>query len=415
MTKQIVSKKVMLWLAIACMLFLPGVKVSADVVALPAPKDAMQTVSTETGAKVSWSKVNGAKSYVYSISADGKTFSQETLTGNNGTDTFVNYIDEKWTPGTDRVMKIRAYDGSKYSDAVLVKMASAPKAPLTLKQTAAETGSISLSWTASQGATGYLIRFGTTKETAKDFQTVKTTACKITGLKADTAYYVAIYPIRAVSSKFYASFGCTEHFKVVTTADAVTGLTLAEWDVKANFVQVKWTNTAKYETGYEIEILSADGTKSIKKYEAVGRRTKSKYFATKKIKNKPFLYRVRTFTTLSGVKSYGAWSEAALAVPQANVKAVKAGNTSVKLTWDQIENATTYVVYRGTVDGGKFKKIGTTKKNEFIVKDLKENTDYFFYVKAKTKIGLKKADSNKVETTNDINVFICRNQDTVTE
>ena len=47
----------------------------ADVTKLAAPKDAKQTAAQENGIKVSWTPVTGAKTYVYSYSADGKTFS----------------------------------------------------------------------------------------------------------------------------------------------------------------------------------------------------------------------------------------------------------------------------------------------------------------------------------------------------
>lgn len=388
----------------------------ADVTKLAAPKDAKQTAAQENGIKVSWTPVTGAKSYVYSYSADGKTFTAEAPTGNSGADNFVILINNNWKAGADYYVKVRAYDGTKYSEAVTVKAATAPKKPTSIKQTAADNGSVTVSWDKSEGATGYLIRFGTTQGTAKDYATVTSTSCKLTGLAADTQYYIAVFPVRKVSASYSASYDCVEMHKIVTTAGAVTGLKLSEWDVRTNQFVLNWNNTAKFESGYQIEIYSADGSKLLKTYRAQGRRAKGTYFTNKKLKNTPFQFRVRTYTTLSGQPSYGAWSEMAAAVPQANVKAVKKSDTSVQLTWDKVPGAKNYTIYRATKDGGKYKKIGTSKKARFTVKNLKTYQDYFFYVKAnKVKVGGKYVNSNAVDTTNDINVYINKYQTGVTE
>lgn len=417
MNKMIKIKKVMVAFAAVLamsLMLLPSVKADAAVTVLAAPKDAKQTISTETAVRVSWSAVPGATAYVYSYSSDNKTYTGEALTGNGGKDTFINVAGANWAAGNTYYVKVRAFDGTKYSEAVVATVATAPKAPATMTQVAADNTSATVSWAASTGATGYLIRFGATQATAKDIQVVKTTSVKLTGLSADSAYYLAVYPIRQVTTSFYASENCVENPRVLTTAPAVTGLKLASWDVKSNIVTLQWNNTAKYENGYQIEIYKADN-KLVKTYNIYGRRAKSKTFILKSVKNTPFQYRVRTYTFMNGEKQYGAWSDLAYAIPQANVSAAKVSNNAVKLSWTKVPGAKNYTVYRATKEGGKFKKVATTKKAAYTVNNLKTYKDYYFYVKAnRVSIGGKKRNSTKLDEQNDIYVYIQKYDNSVT-
>lgn len=417
MNKMIKIKKVMVAFAAVLamsLMLLPSVKADAAVTVLAAPKDAKQTISTETAVRVSWSAVPGATAYVYSYSSDNKTYTGEALTGNGGKDTFINLAGANWAAGNTYYVKVRAFDGTKYSEAVVATVATAPKAPATMTQVAADNTSATVSWAASTGATGYLIRFGATQATAKDIQVVKTTSVKLTGLSADSAYYLAVYPIRQVTTSFYASENCVENPRVLTTAPAVKGLKLASWDVKSNIVTLQWNNTAKYENGYQIEIYKADN-KLVKTYNIYGRRAKSKTFILKSVKNTPFQYRVRTYTFMNGEKQYGAWSDLAYAIPQANVSAAKVSNNAVKLSWTKVPGAKNYTVYRATKEGGKFKKVATTKKAAYTVNSLKTYKDYYFYVKAnRVSIGGKKRNSTKLDEQNDIYVYIQKYDNSVT-
>ena len=417
MNKMIKIKKAMVAFAAVLamsLMLLPSVKADAAVTVLAAPKDAKQTISTETAVRVSWSAVPGATAYVYSYSSDNKTYTGEALTGNGGKDTFINLAGANWAAGNTYYVKVRAFDGTKYSEAVVATVATAPKAPATMTQVAADNASATVSWAASTGATGYLIRFGATQATAKDIQVVKTTSVKLTGLSADSAYYLAVYPIRQVTTSFYASENCVENPRVLTTAPAVKGLKLASWDVKSNIVTLQWNNTAKYENGYQIEIYKADN-KLVKTYNIYGRRAKSKTFIMKSVKNTPFQYRVRTYTFMNGEKQYGAWSDLAYAIPQANVSAAKVSNNAVKLSWTKVPGAKNYTVYRATKEGGKFKKVATTKKAAYTVNNLKTYKDYYFYVKAnRVSIGGKKRNSTKLDEQNDIYVYIQKYDNSVT-
>ena len=111
MNKVIKIKKAMVAFATVLamtLMLLPAVKAEAAVTVLAAPKDAKQTISTETAVRVAWSAVPGATAYVYSYSADNKTYTGEALTGNGGKDTFIDLCGTNLTEGATYYVKVKA-------------------------------------------------------------------------------------------------------------------------------------------------------------------------------------------------------------------------------------------------------------------------------------------------------------------
>ena len=373
-----------------------------------APTDLKQDASTESGIKMIWSKVTGATNYEVSIySADGKTALVKSASTNGANEYILNDVEKKiLKPGTSYAIHVVAVDSTGKSDPAKAAAATAPVVMTSFEQTAATSNTITLAWTESPGATAYLIKMGADAASAKDLTTVTKGPIKLSNLKADTAYYVAVYPIRKVTDAFLASEKCCYINKAVTTAGAVTGLELAEWDVRSNYVRLAWENTAKYESGYQIELYKSNN-KVYKTYNVRGRNLSSVGYTLKKLKNTPFYFKVRTYNTFNDVKSYGEWSKPCYCIPEANVTAKKASNTAVTLTWDKITGAKSYIIYRATTDGGKYSKVGTASGTTYTIDNLTEGQDYYFLVKAnKVKIGGKKRKSTTLDIKNDVYVTL---------
>ena len=64
------------------------------------------------------------------------------------------------------------------------------------------------------------------------------------------------------------------------------------------------------------------------------------------------------------------------------VKLVRYSTHAVKVTWKQNKKAKTYRVYYAKKKNGKYRLAGVVKNTKFIVKRLKNNTTYYFYVQA---------------------------------
>lgn len=76
-------------------------------------------------------------------------------------------------------------------------------------------------------------------------------------------------------------------------------------------------------------------------------------------------------------------------VRQKAVKSIKAAqqktSRSVKVTFSKIKGAKQYIIYRSTNAKKGYKKIGTTKKNSFVDKKVKNAKTYYYKVKVKGK------------------------------
>ena len=65
-----------------------------------------------------------------------------------------------------------------------------------------------------------------------------------------------------------------------------------------------------------------------------------------------------------------------------NLKATQSGKNNAKVKWSKVEGATKYTVYRSTIKNGKYKKIGTSKKNSYKDTKLKKGQKYYYKVVA---------------------------------
>ena len=64
------------------------------------------------------------------------------------------------------------------------------------------------------------------------------------------------------------------------------------------------------------------------------------------------------------------------------VKASSPSPKRIKLTWNKISGAKSYVVYRATSKNGTYKKITTVKGISYINKSLKKGKTYYYKVRA---------------------------------
>lgn len=379
---------------------------ATDVQAANAPTDVTQNTATENGYKIAWSKVAAASDYTVTVVKDGKVVVAEASTGGKNEFSYVDQSKKVLTPGTSYKVQVRSVENGAKSSPAEANIATAPAVMTTFEQTGATTSSIKLSWNASAGATGYLVKMGKDAASAKDLSTITTTSINLTGLTADTAYYVAVYPVRKVTDKFYASEKCAFKTKAVTQADKVTGFKVADWNVKANYLRLSWTNSARYEAGYQVQFLTTAG-KTIKTYNVYGRQANGIGVSNKKLKNKAMKARVRAYNTFNGEKVYGEWSNTLYLVPQANVTAKKVNATAIQLDWTKVTGAKKYQIMQATSDGGTYTKIATTKKNTYTVSGLKEGQEYYFYVKpVNAKMDGKNRSANKLSVQNDVVVQV---------
>ena len=156
------------------------------------PTGVSASAQSSSSIKVSWNSVSGANGYiVYRSSSASGTFT------NIGTTTTASYTNTGLTTGTTYYYRVSAYnsvgESSKSTTVSAATSGSVPAKPSAPSLSLASATSITVSWTAVSGATGYKVyynRGGTGSYTLLNSFT--TASCTHSGLYADSVYYYKV-------------------------------------------------------------------------------------------------------------------------------------------------------------------------------------------------------------------------------
>lgn len=168
----------------------------------------------------------------------------------------------------------------------------------------------------------------------------------------------------------------------------VVHILTAPQNVKAtvnNYNTVTLTfQTVEDADGYTIyRSASKDGT-----FSKIGTvdKTSSSYKDTGLTTGQDYYYQVEAFKTGSSMVSAGIMSNQVAAKPvlatPVSVKAVSKSYNSIVLTWDKVEGAKTYDVYRSASKNGEYTKIASVTKNTYTDKKLETNKKFYYKVVA---------------------------------
>ena len=264
----------------------------------------------------------------------------------------------------------------------------------------ATTSSITISWTASEGATSYeIVRFVNNNEYVVGSTT--STTYTVDGfnnkLKNDT--YVGVRPVRTVNgfSAKTTGFYNTEYlspYKINLVPEKVQGLAITNYYNSLKEVTFGFTQP-EYHDGYVYELYTYK-----KKKGSSGNLSSISYNTLKNIKNQFYKLRVRAYVTIDNKNYYGAWSDYTVFALQPKVGLKKSGK-KLKITWKKVSGAKNYTVYMSTSKTGGYKKLTTTKKRAYTAKKFKKKKlnkkkTYYVYVVANRKEGKKTYKSKAV-------------------
>ncbi|MCQ4635332.1 Ig-like domain-containing protein [Anaerovorax odorimutans] len=164
--------------------------------------------------------------------------------------------------------------------------------------------------------------------------------------------------------------------------------------------RLTWKKTAGAK-GYKIyRAASKNG-----KYKKI-KTTKATNYTDKKLKTgKTYYYKVRAYADANGKTTHGAYTSVkkVKVIPAApkGVKAKAGKNRSVKFTWNKVQGASGYEIYRSKADTKHFKKIRTAGKasKSYKSQNLSKKTKYYYKVRAYRKVAGKKVYSKYSKTT----------------
>ena len=291
---------------------------------------------------------------------------------------------------------ITAQAGDMTASCVVTVTAPAPAAPENV-EAAAAPGKITLSWDAVEGAAKYLIQRRSYDGSAwSSYATLKT----LTGTSYEDAAVTAgsryQYRVRAYNGSAWGKFGTAAAVTVPAPAPAAPVISAAAEDGK---VTVQWAavdNASKYAV-YRRAYVSGAWESAWTQFTA----TEAGYADGSVTASTKYQYRVRAYGP-------GGWSgfsnaltvttpAAAPAVPAAPTGVTAAttnGSKVVTLSWDAVEGADSFVIYRRaynneTASWGGWEQF-TSSTNEFVDEGADYGTIYKYRVKARNAVGLSK-------------------------
>ena len=356
--------------------FKGGIKDSNTLICIKAPK--VTIANSGAGVAVKWTKIANAKNYVVyrSAYAGGKWSSWAALKTVKGT--VVSFTDKKAKSGVKYKYTVRAVNGESRS-AYIASNELLYLAQPTLEISNGAAGIIGV-WTQVNGATGYTIyrseynastekwtkwiNLGTAKSTSKSF-TDKT-------VKAGVQYK---YTVRAIRGKVKSTYVASN--SLIYVAQPVLKITVSEAGIVGNWNKVKG---AEGYIVYRAELVKGKWTKW-RNLGTAGASAKS--FTDKTVKS-GVTYRYTIRAKIGKYKSSYVSSNEAMFL---NVPVVKVANAAkgVAVSWEKVDGAEKYIVYRSEYKASKWTKwavAGTTEELKYVDVTAKNNVKYKYTVKA---------------------------------
>lgn len=292
-------------------------------------------------------------------------------------------------------LSVVANDDNNYQ--IGLKVAVVPEKVTNLAGTA-DTGSVSLSWNAVDGATAYAVyRYDTKQNTWINIAKVTATSYVDSGLSADTRYQYKVGACVSDKDGFYEG----EHTEVLVLQTQKAPETVIPFNEKKiqNFkinknyttkVKLTWTKE-KEAQGYQIYQYKSKKWKRVATIKSGSTKSKT---ITKLKPGTSYKFRIRAYKKQNGMTIYTKYTTLKVMTKPSKVKvaSVSAGKKQATLKWKKIK-ASGYEIQCCT--SKKFKKNVTKKtvkktKKTATVKKLKGGKTYYVRIRAYSKVNGKK-------------------------
>lgn len=364
------------------------------------PENLILTLNGKTAVNATWDSAAYAKMYRIYRSE------QENSTGTViGTSVKTEYSDDKCVPGKTYYYRISAYNTtgeSVLSDQQSITLPPPDTKPTTPQNLAVrQTGTdfITIGWDKSELAAKYLVyRCEGTGDPNLFIDSTTELTYTDTNVKPNTTYSYAVSAANVVGESNKSS-------KVTgTTQGGVPDVpqNLAVKTTSATSITIGWDKSLQA-TLYRI--YRADGTQDpVTQIDSTADQT---YTNTNLKTNSEYSYAVSAVNSAGAsnksAKVTGKTSVTVPSIPQ-NVKAVALSEKSISVSWQQAENADSYLIYRSSSATGQYVEDGSSQSTSYVSSNLQPKTTYYYKVKAVNTAGQSDFSAAANATTNDIPV-----------
>ena len=266
---------------------------------------------------------------------------------------------------------------------------SAPAAPVVRIGNSASSGKPMLTWNAVEGATSYRIYRSTSKGSGYSLLgTVTTTSYTNTGAKAGTTYY---YRVKACNDAGLSPYSNIVSGQVKTVTPKPSAPVVKIGNSATSGKPILTWNAVSGATSYKVyRATSQKGT-----YSLLGTVTATSYTNTGAKAGTTYYYKVKA------VNSAGesAYSNTVSGQATVTTLTMRHSATSGKpmLTWNAVDGAASYKVYRATAKNGAYSVINTTKALTYTNTGAALGTTYYYKVEALDAAGKSLGFSDVVE------------------
>lgn len=332
---------------------------ATEISALAAPPAAPDGVGVSVGnaqAALTWNAISGATGY---------NVKRATVSGGPYAVVGANLAGPNWTDaglinGTGYFYVVTALNGvaeSVNSTEVSTTPVGPPPVPANFTATSSD-GLVTLTWTASSGATSYNIKRSTTD--GSGYLPIGTSASATyadSTVTNGTAYY---YVVTAVGTNGESAASAQASATPLAPPAAPTGLTATPGNA---VVTLAWSASSGA-TSYNIKRSDVSGSG----YELVGTTSANGYVDTDVLNGAAYYYVISAQNVAGEGANSGQVTATPVAAPAAPSGAIaSAGNGQSGLVWQAVSGATSYTIKRSTVSGGPYTVIasGLTPTNYF--------------------------------------------------
>lgn len=382
-------KKILAIIIAVTILFSIALPVSAGAAAKVA--GVKQSDASSTSISVSWSRYTNATKYKveYADTANGP-YKEDTSYNTDGSESIYSLF-----PGSTYYIRITPYVSGGWLNAAAsdpIAVNTAPDSVTDIKQTKCTASSLTLGWSASSGATGYKI-YTYTNSTETLVGSSKTTSFTLGKLSDKKEFSFDYIHVKAVRNT--AGYDAESNYRYISKYD----LTLTPQKGKAPKISSFYsysnkiyfeTPSLKFQDGYQFKVYKANSKKALKTLNDTTAFSSFK-------KGEAYKVQTRSYAKLNNGKKYGKWSKFTYFTAGLNdLRVTSKTQSSVKLAWKKVKGAKAkYDIYVSKKYNSGLKKFKKNFKGSSIrvtkcgKKRLSRNSYYYFYVKAKIKVGKK--------------------------